>query len=196
MSRLANDGIPCACEADILGALSLHACQLASGTPAALADWNNLHNEDDELVNLWHCGVFPKSFAKEQPVMRAHEVIATSGIVPPENAEGIVHFVAKPSPVTLCRVTQGTEGLWKALIVEGEIEDNPAQTIGTYGWCRIRNLARLYRDVLLTNFPHHVALTQGKVANVLWEAFGKYLGFRVYHPTQEVPGVYTPTLPF
>jgi len=88
MSRLANDGIPCACEADILGALSLHACQLASGTPAALADWNNLHNEDDELVNLWHCGVFPKSFAKEQPVMRAHEVIATSCNVPRHRYQG------------------------------------------------------------------------------------------------------------
>ena len=66
MSRLGDEGIPCACEADILGALSMHACLLASGSPAGLADWNNLHHDDDELANVWHCGVFPASFAREQ----------------------------------------------------------------------------------------------------------------------------------
>ena len=44
MSRLGDEGVPCACESDILGTLSMHAAMLASGTPAALADWNNLHN--------------------------------------------------------------------------------------------------------------------------------------------------------
>ncbi|NCO35611.1 MAG: hypothetical protein AUJ92_06955 [Armatimonadetes bacterium CG2_30_59_28] len=196
MSRLANEGTPCACEADIIGTLSLHACQLASDSPAALADWNNLHNEDDELVNLWHCGVFPKSFAREQPVLREHAVLASLGIAPPENAEGIVHLVVKPGPVTLSRVTQDPSGLWKALVAEGTIEDNSAQTTGSYGWCRIKNLQHLYRDVLLSHFPHHVAMSQANVGNVLWEVFGNYLGFQIYNVSQETPGVYTPRLPF
>jgi L-fucose isomerase-like protein len=196
MSRLGDEGMPCACESDILGTLSMHACQLASGTPAALADWNNLHNEDDELANIWHCGVFPKWFAKTQPKLGVHEIIASSGVAKYEDSEATVEFVARPSPLTLCRVTQDPDGTWKTAVAEGKIEDNPAETFGAYGWCRIPNLQRLYRDVLLRHFPHHVAITQSHVGNVLWEAFGNYLGMNVYHATQETPGLYTPRLPF
>ncbi|MCS7305898.1 MAG: L-fucose/L-arabinose isomerase family protein [Thermoguttaceae bacterium] len=196
MSRLGDEGIPCACEADILGTLSMHACWLASGSPAALADWNNLHNQDDELVNLWHCGVFPKAFAKTQPRYGRHEIMVSSGGAPEELALGTVEFVAKPGPVTLCRVNLEAEGPFKAVLAEGQIEDNPAQTFGAYGWCRIPGLQRLYRDVLLRHFPHHVAMTQGQVGNVLWEALGNYLGMQVFHAGQETPGLYTPRLPF
>lgn len=196
MSRLGDEGVPCACESDVLGTLSMHACQLASGTPAALADWNNLHNEDDELTNIWHCGVFPKSFAKGQPKLGVHEIMASSGAAKCEDSEGVVEFIAQPSPLTLCRVTQGPDGSWKAVVAEGKIEDNPARTFGAYGWCRIPNLQRLYREVLLRHFPHHVAITQSHVGNVLWEALGNYLEMKVYRATQHTTGLYTPRLPF
>ena len=196
MSRLGDEGCPSACEADILGTLSMHACLLASGTPATLADWNNLHNDDDELVNVWHCGVFPKSFAKSQPKLGVQEIIAGSGAATYEDSEGVVEFVAKPGPLTLARTTQDPDGSWKVVIAEGHIEDNAAVTFGAYGWCRLPGLQRLYRDVLLKHFPHHVAMTQGHVGNVLWEAFGNYLDFQVYHATQETQGLYSPKLPF
>ncbi len=196
MSRFGDEGIPCACEADILGTLSMHACLLASGTPAALADWNNLHNDDDELVNVWHCGVFPKTFAKTQPKLGTQEIIASSGAARREDSQGVIEFVSKPSPLTLTRVTQDPDGSWKAVVAEGAIEDNSAVTFGGYGWCRIKNLQRLYRDVLLNHFPHHVAITQCQAGNALWEAFGNYFDFKIYHATQETPGLYTPRLPF
>ncbi len=196
MSRLGDEGTPCACEADIMGTLSMHAALLASGSPAGLADWNNLHNEDDELANMWHCGVFPASFAKTPPKLAVQEIIASGGAASYDDSQCTVEFVAKPSPLTLLRVTQGAEGGWHAVIAEGKIEDNPAETFGAYGWCRIPNLQRLYRDVLLRHFPHHVAITQSHVGNVLWEAFGNYLGMNVYHATQDTPGLYTPRSPF
>ncbi|MHC4403480.1 MAG: L-fucose/L-arabinose isomerase family protein [Planctomycetota bacterium] len=196
MSRLGDEGVPCACEVDILGTLSMHAAMLASGSPAGLADWNNLHNDDDELANVWHCGVFPKSFAKSPPKIGVQEIIASSGAARYEDSEGTVEFVAKPSPLTLCRVTQDSDGAWKAAVAEGAIEDNPAETFGAYGWCRIPGLQRLYRNVLLRHFPHHVAITQSHVGNVLWEALGNYLGMEVYHAAQDTPGLYTPSLPF
>jgi L-fucose isomerase-like protein len=195
MSRLGDEGIPSACEADILGALSMHACMLASGSPAALADWNNLHNEDEELANVWHCGVFPASFARARPKISHHEIMVSSG-TPYDQAIGVVELVAKPCPLTLCRITQDPDGAWKALVVHGRFEDNAAETFGGYGWCRIDNLQRLYRDVLLQHFPHHVALTESHVGNAIWEALGNYLGMNVYHATQETPGLYTPKLPF
>ena len=196
MSRLGDEGVPCACESDILGTLSMHACMLASGSPAGLADWNNLHNNDDELANIWHCGVFPKSFAKTPIKLGVQEIIASSGAAKYEDSEGTVEFIAKPSPLTLCRATQSPQGQWKVAIAQGRIEDNPAVTFGGYGWCRIPDLQRFYRDVLVRHFPHHVAITQEHVGNVLWEAFGNYLGMEVYYATQDAPGLYTPRLPF
>lgn len=195
MSRFGDEGVPSACEADILGTLSMHACYLASQTPAALADWNNLHNDDAELANLWHCGVFPKSFAKSQPKLGVQEIIASSGGARYEDSEGVVEFVAKPGDVTMCRVTQDPGGDWKVVIAQGAIEDNPAVTFGAYGWTRIPGLSRLYRDVLVRHFPHHVAMTQGHVGNSLWEAFGNYLGFQVY-TADNIQGEYSSALPF
>ncbi len=196
MSRLGDAFMPAACEADILGTLSMHALQLASGQPAALADWNNLHNDDDELVNVWHCGVFPKSFAKEQPKLSPHGIMVSAGVAKAEECMGIVELVAKESPVTLARVTQSAEGGWKAALAHGRFEDNAARTEGSYGWCRIKGLQSFYRDTLLRHFPHHVAVTQAEVGAVLWEAFGNYLGFEVYHPGQAMPGLYQPARPF
>lgn len=196
MARLGDDGFPSACESDILGAMSMHACRLASGRAAALADWNNLHNEDDELVNVWHCGVFPASFASGKAKLGIQDIMVACGGAPPEKAYGTVQLVADPSPLTLSRVTQDADGVWKAVVAEGDIEKNKAETFGGYGWCRIKNLQRLYRDVLLNHFPHHVAITQTHVGNALWEAFGNYLGMKTFHAMQETPGLYTPRLPF
>jgi len=196
MSRLGDEGCPCACESDIMGTLSMHAAMLASDSPAGLADWNNLHNEDDELANIWHCGVFPASFAKTPPKLGVQEIIASGGAASYEDSQCTVEFIARPGPLTLLRVTQDSEAGWHAVVAEGNIEDNPAVTFGAYGWCRIPNLQRLYREVLLRHFPHHVALTPSHVGNVLWEAFGNYLGMNVYYAVQETPGLYTPRLPF
>ncbi|MDX2148634.1 MAG: hypothetical protein SFZ23_14045 [Planctomycetota bacterium] len=196
MSRFGDEGMPAACEADIMGTLSMHASMLASDSPAGLADWNNLHNDDDELANIWHCGVFPAAFAKGKPRLGVQEIIASSGAATYENSEGTIEFVSKEGPITLCRVTQDPRGELKALVAQGDFETNPAVTFGSYGWCRIKHLQRLYRDVLLRHFPHHVAITQGSVGDVLWEALGNYLGMGMYHATQETPGLYTPSLPF
>ncbi len=196
MSRFGDEGMPSACEADIMGTLSMHAAMLASDSPAGLADWNNVHNDDDELVNVWHCGVFPAAFARTPVKLGVQEIIASSGAARYEDSEGTIEFVARETPLTLCRVTQDADGTMKAMVAEGRIEENPAVTFGCYGWCRLPDLQRLYRNVLLRHFPHHVAITQGRVANVLWEAFGNYLGMATYHARQETPGLYTSDLPF
>ncbi len=196
MSRLMDRGVPAACEADVLGAMAMHACQLASGQPAALADWNNLHNDDPELVNLWHCGVFPKRLAQARPRLASHPILVGSGAVPPANGDGIVELVLRPGPVTLARVTQPADGGWRALVTQGAVEDNAAATGGSYGWCRIPGLPRLYRQVLLRHFPHHVAMTPGRVGNILYEAFGNYFGLAVHYGDQAAPGVYAGELPF
>ena len=194
MGRFGDRGLPCACEADILGAMSMHALMLASASPACLADWNNLHNDDPELVNCWHCGVFPHSWAKTPPKMGCQEIIA--GTTGRDNAMGVVEFVMADGPVTLCRVTQDAEGSHKAALIQGAVEPNEAATFGAYGWVRLPGIQSFYRSVLLRHFPHHVAMTRSHVGNVLWEAFGNYLGFEAFTPTRTCPCGWTPDLPF
>ena len=107
-----------------------------------------------------------------------------------------LELVANPCPLTLCRVTQAPAGQWKAMVAQGHFEYERAETFGGYGWCRIANLQRLYRNVLLRHFPHHVAITRVAVGNALWEALGNYLGMDVYHARQESPGSYRAAFAF
>ncbi|HOF18069.1 MAG TPA: fucose isomerase [Phycisphaerae bacterium] len=193
MGRLDDRGVPCACESDMLGTLSMHALQLAGGGPSCLADWNNLHNDDPELVNCWHCGVFPPSWAKSRPKMACQEIIA--GTTGRDKAMGVVEFVMQDGPVTLCRATQDNAGRHKVALMQGVVEPNKARTFGGYGWVRLPGIQDFYRTVLLRHFPHHVAMNRSQVGNVLWEAFGNYLGFDVYAPGR-TGGAWTPDMPF
>jgi L-fucose isomerase-like protein len=195
LARLGDRGMPNACEADVLGALSMYALQLAADSPAALLDWNNLHNDDPELVNLWHCGVYPPSFGKAKPKMAAQGIMSKH--IGADKSTGVLELVVKEGPATVCRVTQGTDAEgWKVFLAQGRFEDNPASTFGAYGWCRLPGLPHIYRDILLRHFPHHVAVTRAHVGNVLYEAFGNYFKMAVYHAGQAVPGVFNPSLPF
>ena len=55
---------------------------------------------------------------------------------------------------------------------------------------------RAYRDILVRHFPHHVGLTRGNVGDILYEAFGNYLGMQTFVPDSNVDGTYRPGLPF
>lgn len=195
MARMGDRGIPHACESDVLGAVSMYALQLAADSPAALLDWNNLHNDDPDLVNLWHCGVYPPSFGKARPRMTAQGIMSKH--IGAERCTGVLELVVRESPATVFRITQGMPGQgWKVFLGQGRFEDNSANTFGGYGWCRLPGLKRIYRDILLRHFPHHVAVTQAHVGNVLYEVFGNYFGMAMYHGGQAMPGMYMPTLPF
>ncbi len=195
LARLGDAGTPVACEADVLGALSMQALRLASDSAAGLFDWNNLHNDDPELANLWHCGVYPPSFGKAEPIMNVQGIMSKH--IGAEKSTGVLELDIKPGPATICRVTQGMPGEgWKAFVAQGAFEDNEAKTFGAGGWCRLPGLQQIYRDILLEHFPHHAAAAQSHVGNVLYEAFGNYLGMAVYHGGQAVPGAYRRTMPF
>ncbi len=58
MSMLGDKLVPCACETDIAGAVSMYALTLASGRSSALMDWNNNFAEDRQKCVCTHCGNF------------------------------------------------------------------------------------------------------------------------------------------
>ncbi len=75
MSMMSDKLMPSACEVDIAGTVSMYALQLASGTPAALVDWNNNYQNDPNKCIYFHCGNWAKSLVSEIKIVSA-EVLA------------------------------------------------------------------------------------------------------------------------
>jgi len=179
MSMLSEKLIPSACEADIMGALSMYALDLASQTPAALTDWNNNYGEDENKVITFHCSNFPKSFL-EQAKMSYQNIIASE--VGKENAYGTCVGRISPGPATFFRLsTDDINGSIISYVAEGQYTNDELVTFGGYGVAEIKRLQKLLKYVTDTGFEHHVAVTHVHVGKILEEAISKYLGWNLYY---------------
>jgi L-fucose isomerase-like protein len=173
MSLMSEEFLPTACEADVTGALSMYALQLASGRPAALVDLNNNYGDDPDKFVAFHCSNFPRSFFGEKPKMCRHFALHEDGALGGRIAHG---------PATLLRLSTDDErGRIRSYVAEGEFTEDKLETFGGYGV--IRSLLRYIAD---EGFEHHVAVVHGHVAEVLEESIGKYLGWEVHrHKTPD-----------
>jgi L-fucose isomerase-like protein len=178
MARLGEQGIPCACEVDVHGAMSMLALSLATGRPAGLADWNNRHIEMDDVFSAWHCGVFPPSLARSRPRILPHFGFENSPLA--GRGDGSMEFPLAYGPITLFRIAEDPDGGWRALIEEGESIEASGDPRGAHGWVRLQDLERTYRAVI-RGFPHHVAIGPGRVGAALEEACF-YLGIETVAP--------------
>jgi L-fucose isomerase-like protein len=70
-------------------------------------------------------------------------------------------------------------------IGDGEITDETVDTFGTTGVLKIDNLPRLLYFLTANGFEHHVALNYSPRTEVLYEAFTKYMGWKIYHHNGE-----------
>ncbi len=185
MSILSENLIPSACEMDITGALSMYALQLASGSPAGIADWNNNYGDDPNKVITFHCSNFPKSFFTRVK-MSYHDIIA--GSVGRENTYGTCVGRFSPGPVTFLRLsTDDSHGSMHAYVAEGEYTNDEVETFGGYGVARVPKLQKLLEHIKEHGFEHHVALVKARVGKIFGEAFGKYLGWDIYsHSIEDV----------
>jgi len=180
MSMLSNSLKPSACEADITGLVGMYAMALASGKPSALLDWNNNYRDDPDKAVVFHCSNLPQDIFGGEAEMDYQAIIADS--VGKENTYGTVVGKIKPAKVTYCRVsTDDVLGTIRAYVGEAEITDDPIDTFGGYGVIRVPGFQDLLAFICENGFEHHVAVNPSQVAEVLEEAFDKYLGWDVYH---------------
>ncbi|MBN1401999.1 MAG: L-fucose/L-arabinose isomerase family protein [Anaerolineae bacterium] len=180
MSMLSNKLMPSACETDITGLIGMYAMVLASGAPSALLDWNNNYGDDPDKGVVFHCSNLPQEFFGNQAVMDYQEIIA--GTVGKENTYGTLVGRIQPRKVTFCRVsTNDYTGKIRAYLGEAEITDDVVSTFGGYGVIQVRDFQKLLHHICEHGFEHHVALNPSQVADVLNEAFVKYLGWDVYY---------------
>ncbi|MEM1365265.1 MAG: hypothetical protein AAGH82_05880 [Pseudomonadota bacterium] len=153
VSMMGEARVPCACEADVYGALTQLYLQELTGTATFLVDLVDIDPADDTAV-VWHCGQAPIS-------MRSEASTATATIHTNRKMPLLYEFTLKPGPVTFMRVSQA-RGEPCIIMTRGEMVDRAMTFTGTSGVFQIEGSAeRLLTNVMDAGLEHHMALVYG-----------------------------------
>jgi L-fucose isomerase-like protein len=179
MSMLGQKLIPCACETDLTGVVSMYTLMLATGTPSALLDWNNNFGDDRNMCVCTHCSNYPKDFMQNEVELGSLDVLGT--VLGQEDTFGAVKGKVAPGPLTYFRIsTDDPMGIIKSYLGEGEITKDPYGMDGGIAVTKIPNLQQLMKFMCKNGFEHHVAMGRGHVAGIIEEAVDTYLGWDLY----------------
>lgn len=180
MSMMGEMGMPSACEMDIMGAVSMAALNLASGKPSGYLDWNNGFADNRDRCMMIHCANYPKSFLGMEPEIGNLDILSLA--LGEENCFGACKGVIVPGPFTFAKIsTDDFAGRIKAYVGEGEFVREDISTPGGPGVVEIKGMQKLMKYICQNGFEHHVAMNRSHTAEILKEAFEKYMGWEVYH---------------
>ncbi|OHB79467.1 MAG: fucose isomerase [Planctomycetes bacterium RBG_16_55_9] len=181
MSMMGEQGKPSACEMDVAGAVAMYALNLASnGKPSGFVDWNNDYGDQRDKCVVTHCSNFPKSFVGAEIEISELDVLGES--LGRDNCFAGIKGRIASGEMTFARIsTDDTLGLIKAYVGQGRFTDDPLECDGGVGVCEVPRLQDLLDFLCRHGFEHHVAMNRGHYADILEEAFGKYLGWDVYN---------------
>jgi L-fucose isomerase-like protein len=153
MGLMTADGTPCACEADVYGALSTRLLQEVAGEPAWLVDIVDMDPLSDTGV-IWHCGSAPEGM--RDPNYRAEAQIHSNRRMPL-----LFQFPLKAGRVTFARFTQARNGA-AMVVATGEMLTAPPSFTGTSGVVRFDTPAAMVSAGLLDErLEHHLAVVYG-----------------------------------
>jgi L-fucose isomerase-like protein len=184
MSMLGDRLVPCACETDVTGVISMYALTLATGNASALLDWNNNYGTDREMCVCTHCSNFPRSFvygkeSREKLEISYLDVLGTT--LGHDNCFGAVKGKVRAGDMTYFRIsTDDLAGQVKAYLGEGQFTDDPFEMSGGIAVCRVPELPKLLRHIVKNGFEHHVGMARGRCADVIQEVLETYLGWPLH----------------
>jgi L-fucose isomerase-like protein len=207
-SRLAANGIPVACEADIYGALSEYMSICATEAAPAILDINNtvpkdMYEENKKaignysLTDLWmgfHCGNMSAG-CLVQPVMQYQQIMhrLMEPGQDPNITRGTLEGQIKAGPISIFRIQSTSDAEMKAYVANGEVLNVNPKSFGSIGVFAINEMGRFYRHVLIEKrFPHHTAVAFKHAGKTLFAA-SKMLGVSevffnrpkgVYYPSE------------
>ncbi len=151
--------VPCACEADVYGALTSLILQDIADQPAFLVDLVDIDEADGTAV-VWHCGQAPISMA--DPKVAAKAAIHSNRRMPL-----LYEFPLKPGRVTFARVSQA-RGSQSMVIAGAEMIARPLAFSGTAGVLKFDSpAAEVMAKVVGGGLEHHLALVYGDFRNEL-----------------------------
>lgn len=158
-SMMGEAKIPCACEADVYGALTQLVLQEASGSPVFLTDLVDMDIDDNTGV-VWHCGQAPVS-------MRDPDCVAKATIHTNRKMPLLYEFPLKRGEVTFMRISQSFNKP-KMVLGYGEVLKRPMAFTGTSGVVRFeRPASEVLDDIFASGLEHHMALAYGDHRNTL-----------------------------
>jgi L-fucose isomerase-like protein len=184
MSMLGDKLIPCACETDVGGVISMYALTLATSNASALLDWNNNYGDDRNKCVCTHCSNYPKSFTfgKNSPKkveISYLDVLSTT--LGHDNCFGAVKGKVAAGDMTFFRIsTEDTKGSVKAYLGEGEFTDDPFPMSGGIAVCKVPNLQKFLKYMVKNGFEHHVGMVREHCADIIQEVAENYLDWDVY----------------
>lgn len=159
MGLLTEKKTPCACEADMYGALTGIILQEAAGAPSWLVDIVDMDEASDTGV-FWHCGNAPLSMADDREPPRAQ--IHSNRRMPL-----LQEFTLRPGRVTIARVSQA-RGVTTMILAGGEVVRAPMSFTGTSGVVRFdRPVGEVTEAMMEFGLEHHVAIAYGEHRGVL-----------------------------
>ncbi|MFN3765141.1 MAG: L-fucose/L-arabinose isomerase family protein [Aliihoeflea sp.] len=145
--------VPCACEADVHGALTNLFLQEMTGDAAFLVDLVDLDAEDGTAV-VWHCGQAPVS-------MRDETVIAKAALHSNRKMPLLFEFPLKPGRVTFARISQA-RGHPTMVIAGGQMLRRPLAFSGTAGVLAFDAAIETVAETIIgAGLEHHLSLVYG-----------------------------------
>jgi L-fucose isomerase-like protein len=175
MGLMSEASIPCACEADVMGAVTSLVLQQVAGAPSFLADIVDMDEASNTGV-LWHCGLAPMSMADDTtpPMAQIHSN---------RRMPLLQEFALKPGRVTVARLTQAKNK--PALVLAGAemVRASPSQPArsftGTSGVIRFdRATGDVTSAMMEMGLEHHVSIVYGEHRGTL-RALAAQLGLPV-----------------
>ncbi|MEM9435207.1 MAG: hypothetical protein AAGA12_14915 [Pseudomonadota bacterium] len=151
VSMMGEARVPCACEADVYGAVTQAILQKVADAPVFLADLVDMDVSDDSGV-VWHCGQAPVSMTQDMPQATVHT----------NRKQALLYeFTLKPGRVTFFRLSQAYSKP-KIVIASGTMLSRDMAFTGTSGVVRFDHGAQaVLRDVMDSGLEHHMALAYG-----------------------------------
>jgi len=116
VSMMGEKRVPCACEADVYGAMTSMILQEVADAPAFQVDLVDLDPKDNTGV-VWHCGQAPISMADTEGASLA--TIHTNRKMPL-----LYEFALKPGRITLARISKA-RGELKLVLAGAEVKGGP-----------------------------------------------------------------------
>jgi L-fucose isomerase-like protein len=170
MGMMNQAGVPAACEADVLGAVTALMLQETADAPSWLVDIVDMDAADGTAV-FWHCGSAPD--AMRDPAHPAEAQIHSNRRMPL-----LYQFPLKPGRITVARLSQARNDP-HLLVTGGEVVRAPLSFTGTSGVVRFDGaMPDALHGLIGGGYEHHVAMVYGDHAGAV-AALGRKLGLPV-----------------
>jgi L-fucose isomerase-like protein len=170
--------IAAACEVDVGNAVAMRALSLASGKAPACLDLNNNYGNEENKCILFHCGSVPSSLMTNKGRITDHAILMNAV------GEGC-GYGCRQGRITPMQFTYGSvkteDGQVCMYLGEGRFTDDPIADdyFGCAGVAEIPGLQEKLQAIGYLGYRHHTSITPGHVAEPMYEALEKYLGYEV-----------------